>query len=131
MCINNPKDMIKFYELSKSQLVFTVVQQHSDNPSKFDALLTTSVYSQTMTEEKAQQKDQNVVCPVYKYAPKMGSCLGKDDILLFLPTKIDKKSIKIHFENSCWSAQVQDFDIKDKMISFKSPPYTFENFSVP
>ncbi|CAF1122288.1 unnamed protein product [Didymodactylos carnosus] len=139
-CIQNAKEMIKYYDLSKSQLVFTICQQQNDDSSKFYSFPETSAYSEIMTEESEQDiqrkraaKDEHVICRVHKYAPKMGGCLGNDVILLFLTTRIDKNNLQIHFETSEWLAQVnnEDIDIEDRMISFKSPSYLNQNLNVP
>ncbi|CAF3337011.1 unnamed protein product [Rotaria sp. Silwood1] len=144
------KDIIDEYNLDKSQLAFTVAKKVStDGQTMFQLYPDTTVYSEEMVEgvdiestvdnsihsTTAKTNSSTSNCRVYKYAPKWGYDTSNEDMLIFLTNKLEPKKygeLKITFEcdlpNNHWSQSIDNIDIKDRMISFKTPafPYPFE-----
>ncbi|CAF3425593.1 unnamed protein product [Rotaria sp. Silwood2] len=145
-----PKDIIDEYKLDQSQLAFTVAKKETigDRIEK-NIYPNTTVYSEEMVEgvDIASTVDNSMQsttvktnsstsnCRVYKYAPKWGFDTSNEDMLIFLTNKPEPKKygeLQITFEcdlpNNHWSESIGNIDIKDRMISFKTPkfPYPFE-----
>ncbi|CAF4147590.1 unnamed protein product [Rotaria sordida] len=92
------KQLIKLYQLWKSQLVFSLAKRLDDNV--FDVFPGTSVLSQVMIDEMNQKRDEVTTAPTgatndqdEKFAicaPERGNWGGGDNILMVL-TKLDRK----------------------------------------
>ncbi|CAF1075259.1 unnamed protein product [Rotaria sordida] len=135
-CIANKqrsKQLIKLYQLWKSQLVFSLAKRVDDNV--FNVFPGTSVLSQVMMDEMNQKRhevtaaaasvvttdDQDV--KFVTCAPEKGNWAGGDNVLMVL-TKLDrKKALHIYFDyvelNQKKNIRYEFVDMKT--IAFQTP----------
>ncbi len=96
-------DIIKEYNLDKSQLAFTLGKKVINNGQSTMVLYTdTTIFSEEMNEYNERYSDNETDTEsssdkttidhfIYKYAPKSGSRETNDEMLVFLKKKLESK----------------------------------------
>ncbi|CAF4231048.1 unnamed protein product, partial [Adineta steineri] len=146
----------KEYDLKRSQLAFAVIKKTVINDQIMNEIFPqTTALSDEMIEnensvlETADDDDNQSVnrkvvpsssiCRVLKYAPHYGFDTSIDEIVIILSNKLELKTygpLKITFEcdtsKGRWSQPILEVNIKDRIISFKTPifPYPDEESKV-
>ncbi|CAF1026866.1 unnamed protein product [Rotaria sordida] len=139
------KDTIKEFNLEKAQLAFTIGKKAMENNNvTFIVFNRTTVFSEEMPENISRESDLDDVpsvptivrshplspseCRMYKYAPRSGFTDSNDEILIFYTSKLKLKKygelqVMFEFDGSTdhWSTSVLDLDVKDQMVSFRTP----------
>ncbi|CAF3894940.1 unnamed protein product [Rotaria sordida] len=139
------KDTIKEFNLEKAQLAFTIGKKTMENNNvTFIVFNRTTVFSEEMAENISRESDLDDVpsvptivrshplspseCRMYKYAPRSGFTDSNDEILIFYTSKLKLKKygelqVMFEFDGSTdhWSTSVLDLDVKDQMVSFRTP----------
>ncbi|CAF1451012.1 unnamed protein product [Adineta steineri] len=146
----------KDYDLKRSQLAFAVIKKTIINGQIMNEIFPqTTALSDEMIENEnsvldAADDDDNQslnkkvgssspICRVLKYAPHYGFDTSIDEIVIILSNKLEPKTygpLKITFEcdtsKGRWSQPISEVNIKDRIISFKTPifPYPDEESKV-
>ncbi|CAM2705369.1 unnamed protein product [Rotaria socialis] len=141
------KDLNKEYNLDRSQLAFTVGRKMADNGrDTIELFLESTVFSEEMVEGGDMESSigSNIQlstveldptvnkCQVYKYAPKHGFDVSNEDMVIFLTRKLEPKkfgeltiTFECNWDDQRWSEPINNIDIKDRMISFKTPIFPY------
>jgi hypothetical protein len=102
--LSSAKLIIREYSLDKTQLAFTVVQvSESDGNSILHPFDATTAYSDEMIESESDSDVQLSTttnqasapsCRVAKYAPKYGFAQSREDMIVVMTQKMEKKKYK-------------------------------------
>ncbi|UJR23123.1 hypothetical protein I4U23_026144 [Adineta vaga] len=142
--LSSVKLTIKEYNLDKAQIAFTVGKKINDN-GIFSMILfsSTTVFSDEMSESTVRDVDPDNVptesntnesahCNMYKYTPRSGYQNANDEVLIFYTTKLKLKKygdLQVKFEcerpDGLWSQTVSDLEVKDQMVSFRTPTFEY------
>ncbi|CAF4499200.1 unnamed protein product [Rotaria sp. Silwood2] len=146
--LSSAKDTIKEFNLEKAQLAFTIGKKTiEDNNITYIVCSQTTVFSEEMTEniresdlvnaptESTIVRPHSLIssdCRMYKYAPRSGFTDTNDEILIFYtnklkPSKYGELQVTFEFDGPTdhWSASVLELEVKDQMVSFRTPYFPF------
>ncbi|CAF1022539.1 unnamed protein product [Adineta steineri] len=149
------RDTIKEFNLDKAQLAFTVGKKVIDTTNTTIVYALTTIFSNEIIDTTSKELDFDNTptesktlrshppklseCFMYKYAPRQGHRNSKDEVLIFYTNGLQLKTygeLEVIFEceifdGKWWSQPVLDLEVKNQMVSFRTPifPYTINDIT--